>query len=209
MSKYLKNVDSEWYKQRLAGVMFCIMIAFVVLFARLFYLQVIEGDAFRRLSESNSIRLQNIDSPRGLIFDRKGKLLVDNRPSFDLRVIVKDAKPIVHTMEKLSGYVKISKKDLMSKVTCNNGILPYKPILLKQDIERDTLGTIEVHKFDLPGIEINVKPRRHYINKYSAAHLIGYLGEINSDELKSKKYSGCSRGDLLESLVLKRFMNSF
>ena len=87
-----------------------IWIAFVVLFARLFYLQVIEGDAFRRLSESNSIRLQNIDSPRGLIFDRKGKLLVDNRPSFDLRVIVKDAKPIVHTMEKLSGYVKISKK---------------------------------------------------------------------------------------------------
>jgi len=209
LKKYLKDVDSEWYKKRLAGVMFCIVAAFVVLFARLFYLQIVKGDEFRRHSESNSIRLQNISGPRGLIFDRNGKLLVDNRPSFDLSIIAEDAKPIVNTIKKLSGYTKISQKDLISKITCNNSTLPYKPILLRQDIDRDTLGVIEVHKFDLPGIEINVKPLRHYINKYSAAHLIGYLGEINSDELKSKIYSDYSSGDFIGKFGVEKAYEQF
>ena len=209
LSKYLKTVDSEWYKHRLAGVMFCIMTAFVVLFARLFYLQVIKGNEFRQLSENNSIRLQNTEAPRGLIFDRKGKLLVDNRPSFDLIIIVKDAKSIAHTIEKLSRYVKVPEKDLMSKIEKNNGVSFYRPVMLKQDIGRDTLGAIEVHKFDLPGVEINVKPRRHYVNKHIAAHLIGYLGEINANELKSKRYLGYSSGDFIGKFGVEKVYEQF
>ncbi|MCD4777773.1 MAG: penicillin-binding protein 2, partial [Desulfobacterales bacterium] len=79
MSKYLQSTDSDWYKRRLAGVVFLVLTAFLVLIARVFYLQVIEGSELRRLSENNCIRLQNIDPSRGLIFDRNGKLLVDNR----------------------------------------------------------------------------------------------------------------------------------
>lgn len=209
MIKYLKTVDSEWYKHRLAGVMFCIMTAFVVLFARLFYLQVIKGNEFRQLSENNSIRLQNTEAPRGLIFDRKGKLLVDNRPSFDLSIIVKDAKPIARTIEKLSRYVKVHEKNLMSKIEKNNAVSFYRPVMLKQDIGRDTLGAIEVHKFDLPGVEINVKPRRHYVNKHIAAHLIGYLGEINANELKSKKYLGYSSGDFIGKFGVEKVYEQF
>ena len=94
MNESKKSADINWFKQRLTGAMFCIMAVFAILIARLFYLQVIEREEFSRLSENNCIRLQSIDPPRGMIFDRRGILLVENRPSFDLNIILKDAKPV-------------------------------------------------------------------------------------------------------------------
>ncbi len=197
MSKYLQSADSDWYKKRLTGVVFLVLAFFLILIARLVYLQVIEGDEFRRLSENNCIRLQNIDPSRGLIFDCNGKLLVDNRPAFDLSIILKDAKPVEHTIEMLSQYINVPATELMSKIIRKTGASSYAPILLKQDIGRDTLAAIEVHKYNLPGIVVSVKPRRHYIYKQSAAHLIGYLGEISSDELKSEKFFCNKAGDYI------------
>ena len=78
MSKYLKTADSNWYKQRIIGILVCVIAAFSILLMRLFFLQVIKGEEYKRLSENNSIRLQNIDPSRGMVFDRGGKLLVDN-----------------------------------------------------------------------------------------------------------------------------------
>ena len=197
MDKYLKTADSEWYKQRLFNLMICALAAFVVLFVRLIYLQVITGEELRRLSLNNSIRLQSIDPPRGVVYDRNGKVLVDNRPSFDVSIILKDAEPLELTLEKLSAYLQIPASDLMSTITHTKGRSSYKPIVLKQDIGRNALAALEAHKYDLPGVAVKVNLRRNYINKKYAAHLIGYLSEINSEELKSGRYPGCRSGDLI------------
>ena len=197
MDKYLKTADTEWYKQRIGGVIICALAAFVVIFIRLIYLQVVRGDEFRRLSLNNSIRLQNIDPPRGRLYDRNGDLLVDNRPSFDVRIILKDAEPIKTTLDKLSQHISIPADTLMSKIKRTEGVSAYKPLLLRQDIGRDALAAIEVNKFDLPGISVNVNLRRHYIHERSAAHLIGYLSEISPEELKSGAYPDCRSGDLI------------
>jgi penicillin-binding protein 2 len=197
MDKYLKTADTEWYKQRITGVIMCVLAAFVVLFIRLIYLQVIMGDEFRRLSLNNSIRLQSIHSPRGRLYDRNGNLLVDNRPSFDVRITLKDAEPLNQTLEKLSQYLNTSADMLMSKINQTEDVSAYKPLVLKQDVGRDALAAIEVKKYDLPGISVNVNLRRHYINEHSAAHLIGYLSEISPDELKSGAYPDSRSGDLI------------
>ena len=131
MAQYLKTVDSNWYKQRLNNAIICILLAFVLLFARIFYLQVIEGEEYRRLSENNSIRLRSIDPSRGLIFDRNGERLVDNRPSFDLSIILKDAGPTKPTIEKLSGYMSLPPEELASKISDDKHLSSYQPILLK------------------------------------------------------------------------------
>lgn len=197
MSTYLDTVDSEWFKQRIISTVLIVAAAFVILFARLFYLQVVEGERMRYLSMNNRIRLQDIDPSRGLIFDRNGTRIVDNRPAFDIYITLKDAKPVQQTLEKLSFYTDFSMDELKERIKRYKGRGAYKPILIKQDIGRDTLAAIEVHKYDLPGITVNVKPRRHYLDRYSAAHLIGYLSEINSSELKSGKYPGSRRGDFI------------
>ncbi|MBT8358700.1 MAG: penicillin-binding protein 2, partial [Deltaproteobacteria bacterium] len=98
---------------------------------------------------------------------------------------------------------------LMMKVASKKGISLYKPLLLKQDIGRDTMAAVEVHKYELPGIVVNVNPRRHYLNRQSAAHLIGYLGEISPVELKSGKYPGCRQGDLIGKFGAEKAYESF
>ncbi|MGD8880627.1 MAG: penicillin-binding protein 2 [Desulfobacterales bacterium] len=197
MDKYLKTADTEWYKQRIAGVIICVLVAFVVLFIRLIYLQVMRGDEFRRLSLNNSIRLQSIDPPRGRLYDRNNHLLVDNRPSFDVRITLKDAEPVASTLAKLSQHINVPADTLISEIKQTEGRSAYKPLLLRQDIGRDALAAIEVNKFDLPGISVNVNLRRHYIYERSAAHLIGYLSEINPEELKSGVYPDSRSGDLI------------
>ncbi|MFC1811787.1 penicillin-binding protein 2 [Thermodesulfobacteriota bacterium] len=209
MGKYLKTVDSEWYKQRLTGMMFFVIAAFALLIVRLFYLQIIEGEELRRLSENNCIRLQSIDAPRGLIFDHTGRMLVDNRPSFDLSMNLNGDKPIDPTLEKVSQYINIPKKELMAKIARSKRTSSHKPVLLKKDIGRDALAAIEVHRFDLPGVIVNIRPVRHYINKLSASHLIGYLSEINSDELKCGKFPGCKGGDFIGKFGVEKTYEEF
>ena len=169
---------------------------FLILLSRVYYLQVIERDEFCRLSRNNCIRLQSIEPPRGLIFDRKGRLLVENRPAFDLSIILKDAKPLGATIEKLSGYTSIPADEIKSKIKKKKRGGGYNPILLRHDIGRDILAAVEVHKFDLPGVVLTIKPRRNYIKK-SAAHLIGYLSEISAKELRNPEYKGYRGGDYI------------
>ncbi len=196
MNPYLKTLDTEWFKKRLTVTMLWVVAAFLVLCSRLFYLQVVEGREYYRLSENNCIRLQGIDAPRGLIHDRNGKLLVDNRPSFDLSIVLRDAKPVDQTLKKLSRYIRIPEEALRTGIQKARGSAPYKPVLLKEDIGRDLLAAVEVHQFDLPGVRVDVKPRRHYIYN-SAIHLVGYLSEINPEELKGRDYTGSRGGDFI------------
>jgi len=194
---YLESTDSDWFNQRLTLLMVFVCIAFAVLVARLLYLQVIKGHEYRRLSEINSIRLQDIDAPRGLVFDRHDQLVVDNRPAFNLHIILKDAKPIEDTLAKLSPLINMSMGDLKAQIEKNKRQGAYTPILLKEDMGRDMLAAIEVNKFDLPGVLVRVSPRRHYLFAPLASHLIGYVGEISADELKHKQYAECKGGDYI------------
>jgi penicillin-binding protein 2 len=209
VSRYLKTADSEWYKQRLIGVILCTLAVFAVLMIRLFFLQVIKGGEYRRLSENNSIRLQAIDAPRGMIFDRAGNLLVDNRPSFDVSIILKDATPVGRTLEKLSHFISVAKKDLVSKVAGQTGILTYQPITLKQDIGRNALAVVAVNKYDLPGVIVHAELRRQYINQQVATHVLGYLGEINANELASGKYLRARSGDLIGKYGAEKSFDNF
>ncbi len=197
VDKYLKTADAEWYRQRVTGVMICVLAVFTVLLLRLVYLQVIKGEEYRLLSLNNRIRLQSIDPPRGLIYDRNNFVLVENRPSFDVSITLKDAGKIDTTVSKVADHLEVPPDELMQRLTTSKGISAYKPIMLKQDIGRNALAAIEAHKYDLPGITVDVKLRRHYLNVRDAAHLIGYLSEISPEELAGRKYPGRRRGDFI------------
>lgn len=190
-----KNSDRDWIKHRYIGAGLCIVFIFGVLFLRLVYLQMIHGEEYRRLSMTNCVRLKSIKSSRGLIYDRNHNLLVDNRPAFDLTIVLEDAKPLKQTLEHLAELSGDSYEDLMATIKKAGRAAFYKPLVLKRDITRDLLAVIEAHQFDLPGIHIDIEPTRNYIHKKTAAHLIGYLGEINKEELASGKFSNVRSGD--------------
>lgn len=190
-----KNSDRDWIKHRYIGAGLCIVFIFGVLFLRLVYLQMIHGEEYRRLSMTNCVRLKSIKSSRGLIYDRHHNLLVDNRPAFDLTIVLEDAKPLKETLERLAELTGDSYEDLTATIKKAGRAAFYKPLVLKRDITRDLLAVIEAHQFDLPGIHIDIEPTRNYIHKKTAAHLIGYLGEINKEELASGKFPNVRSGD--------------
>jgi len=208
VADYLKCIDSEWFRHRLSlGVLF-VLVTFVIIAARLFYLQIVEGEAYRALSENNSVRLQMVEPQRGLLFDTRGELLVDNRPSFDVTVILKDAKPIRTTLDRLSRYADLPLDELQSQVENRNGHPAFKPLVLRSDVDRNVLAAIEVTRFDLPGVAIDVQTRREYVNRSSAAHLLGYLGEVNPDELKAGKHPDLRAGDLIGKCGIEKAYDS-
>lgn len=209
MDKYLKTADTDWYKQRIIGIILVVSICLAILLVRLFFLQVIKGAEYRRLSENNSIRLQRIEPFRGLVFDRNGKMLVDNRPSYDVSIITKNAKPVDDTLRKLADYLGTSSQDLLEKLITRKNGHSYKPIPLVQDISRDNLAMVEVHRYDLPGIEVNARPLRHYVNNQSASHLLGYLGEISPKELSSGRFPNLIRGDLIGKFGIEKVFDDY
>lgn len=183
-----------------------ILAAFVVLIARLVYLQVIEGAELRRQSELNSIRVRIVDAPRGLIYDRHNRLLVDNRPAYDLGIVPGAAAPLDATLARLSHHSGLSGEQWQRSLEKIKNPKSSRPVWIKPDIDRDTLAAIEVNRWDLPGVVVQVSSRRDYLFGAGAAHLLGYVGEISEDELKSaasRRYRG---GDYIGKYGIERAM---
>lgn len=195
MVKLLRGPDSDWFRGRINLAMLVVVLAFLILMSRLFYLQVVEGDSFRKLSENNCIRKRTVTSPRGLVFDRNGAQLVDNRPSFDLQIIPQDARPIKETLNRLSEYLNIPVDELMIPLEKAKGLPSYKPVILKKDIGWDLMSAVEVKGFDIPGIQVAVNQRRYYMEEGVAAHILGYIGEISLAELESENLTDYRTGD--------------
>ena len=177
--------------------MLFMLMAFAALILRLWFLQVVSGPDYRIQSENNRIHLQDIPPFRGMIFDRKGELLVDNRPSFNMYIIpedIQDSKKLLKSLQRLVG---LDPEQVREKLGGVSRKYPFKPILIKRNLSRDELAVIETHLFNLAGVKIQVRPQRHYIFQKLASHLIGYLGEVSDNELKSEKYPDNRPGDFI------------
>lgn len=209
MDRYLRTVDNDWYKQRVSGVVIFVLAAFSILLVRLYYLQVIEGAEFRRLSLNNCYRLQSITPARGFIFDRDGVMLVENRPSFNVFIISGDAKDPEKILRKLTELLNIAPEPLFARLVEAKGAPSFKPILLKRDVSRDAVAIIEAHRLDLPGIVISVEPTRHYIENKRASHLLGYLSEISREELKSGNFPDNRIGDFIGKFGVEKALEPY
>jgi len=134
---------------------------------------------------------------RGLIFDRNGQLLVDNRPSFILGVVPEDIRGLdclIGNLRRLIEIDGISTKKRIEEALKRD---PFNPVYIKKDLTRDELARIETNALSMPGVIIEAKPKRHYLYRTLAAHLIGYLGEIDRGQLKREEYKENKPGDFV------------
>ncbi len=190
-------VSSEILGKQLKVAILFVLMVFGILILRLWFLQVVNGPAYRAKSEHNRIRLHDIPPFRGMILDRNGEVLVDNRPSYDLYVIpeeVQDRSQLLNRLSSLGDLNREPAERLLDKAARG---YPFKPVCLKRDISRDELASIESHRFDLPGVMIRVRPQRHYFYEGLASHLLGYVGEISEEQLMSGQFPKNRAGDLI------------
>ncbi len=181
-----------------------ILVAFSLLFGRLWYLQIIHGDYYRNLSENNRIRIQEIVAPRGILFDREGSPLVDSFPSYDVALFRQDVPDIKALVPLLSKALSIEPEKLKARLDSSRSLPPSQPLKIKADISRRELAMVETRRLDLPGVLVDMVIRRNYPYGNLASHLIGYLGEINSKELEREEFSRHKMGYIIGKYGIER-----
>ncbi|MFQ5693784.1 MAG: penicillin-binding protein 2, partial [Nitrospinota bacterium] len=162
-----------------------------VLIIRLWVLQVIRGDEFRRRSENNRIETKTTAGLRGKILDRAGRLLAGNRPAFQLALIPRSVPDLAETLKRLEAHTGLDPRWARAQIARGN---PFRPIVVQKDLSREAVAQVMEHRWQLPGVLIRVRPKRQYPRERLAAHLMGYLGEIG--EAKLKKGRGYRHGDM-------------
>ncbi|HAA02500.1 MAG TPA: penicillin-binding protein 2 [Syntrophobacteraceae bacterium] len=186
---------------------FALVLLIVVLLGytfRLWYLQLLHGAQYRYYSENNRIRLEEIQAPRGVVFDRSGTVLVENRPAFHLMLIREEVSDIDETVESLAELCGVDTAPFYDILTANEGLPRFVPIRLAVDIDRDSLARIEAQLFRLPGVFVQVEPKREYRWNGVAAHLMGYMSEVSEAELKSESYRGYMRGEAVGKVGVEK-----
>ena len=190
-------VSVEVFNRRLRILTLCVFAVFAVLVLRLWSLQILKGAELRVQSENNRIQLQDIPPFRGMIFERSGELLVDNRPSYNLYIIPEQVQNQKQLLESLEVLIGLDPHSVQIKLGKDSRKYPFKPLLIKKNVSRNELAIIETNLFNLPGVMVQVKPQRHYIFGSFASHLIGYLGEISEVQLGKEEYRDNKAGDLI------------
>ncbi len=186
--------SSENVRKKIKIYVILVVVSFVCLWMRVWYLQILKGEDFMGRSEENRIRKVSLPAYRGTIKDRNGETLVNVRPSFNLYVTPEDAKDLPNSLAFLSAKFEVDGDKLKEDISQSR---PFKNVLIKRDISRQEVAYVEENKMRLPGIHIKVEPLRSYVYKDLAAHILGYLGEVSKEKLKNSAYSKYALGDMI------------
>jgi len=196
----LKKIDVEelnQLKKRTDAATLVIIFFILIILARLWFLQIHYGSKYRELADNNRVRMLDVVAPRGTILDREGRTLITNRPSFNIVWVKEDSPDPDEIIKKLSRIFNEEIAVLLKRVREAADNPRHIPIMLKEDIDWKTLVYIENNHYELPGVRIEVLPRRDYLFNDLGSHMIGYLGQINMKELEERKGANYQSGDLL------------
>lgn len=181
---------------------------FALFLLRLWYLQVLEGDYYATLSMNNRLRLRSVEAPRGFILDRSGEVIVENRPSFDVYVMPAAVPGIDEAAHAIATVLDQDPEEIAGKIR-EGRVHPYQPVLLAPEVNERTMVAIEERKMDLPGVSLRVRPLRSYINGSIAAHLLGYVSEVNQEQLAREAYRDFRAGDTVGQAGVEQRWDSF
>lgn len=182
---------------KLHAAQYIVALILVILVAGLWRLQVVSADNFRALAEANRIRKVPVLAPRGRLFDREGRLLVDNYPSVSCFLLREQVRDLNADLPLISKGLHIPVEQIEATLRRYQLAPRYQPIPLKQDITPDEQAFIAAHSAELPELETLDEQRRLYPRDGFAAHLIGYVGEISEDDLNKSKYAFYQPGDVV------------
>jgi penicillin-binding protein 2 len=181
-----------------------LILTMVVLCMRLFDLQILRGEEMRRLSEQNRVRLRKIIAPRGTLFDHKGRILADTRPSFNLYIIQEDIKDFNQTVDGIANLLEIERDEIIDKLKDARDFPASFPVKIESDMTMDQVAKVEANKFYLPGVSIQIEPKRNFPYGTMLSHTLGYVSEISGEELKLKEYKGYTPGEAIGKFGLER-----
>src|SRR6195952_3561240 len=182
---------------KLHASQYVIAAVLLVLAVGLWRLQVLGATGYRVLAEQNRIRKVPVLAPRGKIFDREGRIIVDNYPSVSCYLVRDQQKNVDADIPMIAEGLHLPAEQIEATLRRFALAPKYQSIPLKQDITQDEQAFIEAHRNELPELETRDEQRRLYPKDGFAAHLIGYVGEVSENDLNTSKFAAYSPGDVV------------
>lgn len=196
------------FRQRVWGFQILLIIFWSILISRLFYLQIIKGDALRKFSEANRLKNEKLLPTRGIIFDRNGKVIVDNRAAFDVVVLSQYFKNSPENVERLAKALGYSLEEMKRRLLKLGRTRSYIPVLLKADVSKDTIASIETSYPSLLGVDVEATVQRRYPFRDVASQLLGHISEVNNDDIRKDSRKMLQPGDYIGRLGLESYYDA-
>ncbi len=183
------------------------LVAFAAIFFRLWFLEILSGEAYLKEANSNRVREIRIQAPRGEILDRKGRVLVDNKTALSLQVraeeLPKDKKIRNRELRSLAEVAGMSVGKVKREVRLQTKLLPANPVTLRQSVDKDLVYFLRERQDEFPGVTASQVYVRDYPSGTLGAHLFGFVSEIGPDQLKEPAYDGLEPGDRIGATGLE------
>ncbi|MFY0676590.1 MAG: penicillin-binding protein 2 [Neptuniibacter sp.] len=198
--------ESRTFKIRAILAFAVVVSLLMVLVVRLFYLQVVEHERFSAISEDNRVQLQPVPPNRGLIYDRNGVLLADNRPSYSVTILKEEVEDLEQTLADLQDLIPITDREIgRFKKRLRQRRRSFESVPVRFRLTEQEIATISVNYHRLPGVRVEAELIRHYPFGETLVHAMGYVGRINEAELKRVDERNYSATHYIGKLGIEKF----
>lgn len=214
MAILVQRSDVGEFRRRYRWLVLFVLLSFAVCVARLFVLQIVEGPLHDAEARRNIIGESRLATTRGVIRDAYGKVLASNRPSYNVHV-VPDQLDMGRTwgaLVQMMGLSEVEAKELradVEKILAKGGARTQQQTLLKMDVDRDVVASLETHRGELRGVRIVPSPVRSFPYGSLGAHMIGYMREVDAETLADNPEAGYRAGDRLGAVGVERRWESY
>jgi penicillin-binding protein 2 len=182
------RIKDQWNEQRIFSsrtfaAIVIIGLLSLSLLGKLTYLQIIRHDYYLELSQGNRVRQDPIPASRGLILDRRGRVLVDNEPAFQLELIPEQTPDLLDTLQRLARLKLLDPDDIepLRRIIRSRRVFDSVPIKLR--LSDEEIGRFAVHRYEFQGVELRARQTRHYPYGELGVHALGYVAAVSEDDL--------------------------
>lgn len=207
------NEHSQNLTLRIGTIQIVAFVMLAILGVRLYYLQVVKGEYYSERAENQRIRHIPIPAPRGVIFDRNGKILVDSRPTYNVVLSNEPIKKIDVTsrVEEYAEGLNLETSFVVERLNLIKKQNEYETMVLKENATMQDITWVESHSLEFPELRIELQPQRYYPHGTQLAHILGYVGEISPKQLESDEYrdKGLKPGDIIGKGGLEQSYDEF
>ena len=192
---------------RLGILQYSLAVGFAALAVCFWALQVLQHERFLELAEHNHRRTIGLRAPRGIMFDRDGKVLVQNREALNISLVREQTRDLDQSIRMLAAVMGVEERLVREAVDRNRALPPYRPIRVLHDVTMSQVAAYTARRLELGDVLLEPVPTREYPEQETAAHLFGYVGEITEAQLERPEYQGMSPGELIGQAGVEQTYN--
>ena len=187
--------EQRLFEQRAIAAIVLIGLLATVLVSRLLWLQIKRYDHFTDLAQGNRVRVEPLPAPRGMIYDRTGAVLAENRPAYQLELVREQVKDLEATLEGLVGIGVLEPDDLDFVRRAIRSRRAFDSVPIRLRLSEEDMARFALHRHRFPGVDIRTRLARHYPQGETAVHAVGYVGTLSESDLQRvdrEEYAGVS-----------------